>query len=643
MSDVRCQMSDLNRKSEIGNRKLRGFTLVELMVSLAITSLLMLGLSVFFSSTFSQLFQASNQATNTQRQFAVNQIVRNKFENLKALINSTNNSVFIQSEITKNQLPFSFIGMTPSGIENHLAFKDVFLFNKIYASGATQLYADSGNGVIRNAEDGQALPDNLPANDDYKNFTSFTIAGGKYYVVLHHKNKVMECTLGGSCNELNFSNKPLHPTDITKDNTGKLLFISGSENGRIIKYDIDGPSDAEIMDGLNYPTGIAFYDDGEDGILFVSDTLNHKVQKIDLTEPETMTTIAGEGSDETCNSTAKFCKLYLPTGLFVNQANNELFIADSGNNRILKVTDPPQKADLTNLDVEFNLGTENQISKIDFTFPNSTTGVSNIVQNSNDLHPGKYESSDPVLTYKLSVPITSSTINTNCIGDPLICTDEFTGFDVGAGDNIFSSGDLIKFEGDPDTYTIADPSGPITVQNNSKGSGFAPGTLVKIINTFSVSSYIFNFDLAGITTLPTGFQNIKVQAYDEDDVLIEPETTVALRIGDGNLGTIEDKIEIFEDDSSIIFPTGVSDGFYVNSGTNEIVKFSGGSQALNVIDPTYFSTFDFDYVSEFPLASDLVVSKYDADGAPDKILELEIDFKTSEEGNQIYKINATLP
>ncbi|MCK5605140.1 prepilin-type N-terminal cleavage/methylation domain-containing protein, partial [Candidatus Pacearchaeota archaeon] len=65
-----------------------GFTLVELMVSVAITGILMVGISTFFSSTFSAMFRAQNRAGSTARQFAVNEIVRDKFTTLKTLVDS---------------------------------------------------------------------------------------------------------------------------------------------------------------------------------------------------------------------------------------------------------------------------------------------------------------------------------------------------------------------------------------------------------------------------------------------------------------------------------------------------------------------------------------------------------------------------
>src|SRR5512136_1238485 len=52
----------------------KGFTLVELIVSVAITGILMLGISAFFSSTFQNLFKTQTQTTNTEKQYVVNEI-----------------------------------------------------------------------------------------------------------------------------------------------------------------------------------------------------------------------------------------------------------------------------------------------------------------------------------------------------------------------------------------------------------------------------------------------------------------------------------------------------------------------------------------------------------------------------------------
>ena len=64
----------------------KGFTLAELIVSVTITGILMLGLSTFFSSAFHNLFRVQTQTANTERQFAVNEIIRDKFSSLDYLV-----------------------------------------------------------------------------------------------------------------------------------------------------------------------------------------------------------------------------------------------------------------------------------------------------------------------------------------------------------------------------------------------------------------------------------------------------------------------------------------------------------------------------------------------------------------------------
>ncbi len=146
--------------------------------------------------------------------------------------------------------------------------------------------------------------------------------------------------------------KIYHPRGLVYDNTGNLYF--SSENGYIRKVDSQGNvthlgglplSNGGILNdqapskqmALYQPYGLVF--DNDNQILYVADTGNHRVVKFDLAT-ETASTIAGNG---TCNPTqvvdnvpALTSSLCSPKYIGLD-ADKNLIIVDSGHQRIRKV------------------------------------------------------------------------------------------------------------------------------------------------------------------------------------------------------------------------------------------------------------------------------------------------------------------
>lgn len=91
--------------------------------------------------------------------------------------------------------------------------------------------------------------------------------------------------------------------------------------------DIDGVGG---MARLQHPIGIAYHD----GTLYVADSYNHKLKKIqlDATGVGTVTTLAGTGKSGSSVSPVEFSE---PAGLAV--AEGSLFVADTNNHRIVKL------------------------------------------------------------------------------------------------------------------------------------------------------------------------------------------------------------------------------------------------------------------------------------------------------------------
>ncbi|MDR2209826.1 MAG: SMP-30/gluconolactonase/LRE family protein [Azoarcus sp.] len=105
--------------------------------------------------------------------------------------------------------------------------------------------------------------------------------------------------------------------------TGEVSTLAGGEKG-----ESDGTgSDAQF----NAPFGISI---DKAGNLYVADTENHRIRKVSPMGEVSTLTGSEKGYADGSGSAAKFER---PTGIAIDASNN-LYVADSGNNRIRKVT-----------------------------------------------------------------------------------------------------------------------------------------------------------------------------------------------------------------------------------------------------------------------------------------------------------------
>ncbi len=637
-------------RSIIGHWSLRrGFTLVELIVSVAITAVLMLGMSVFFSSTFHNLFQAQRQGENIQMQFAVNEIIRDKFNNMDALVQNNGDSIVALNKNTKNQLPFSYIGKADIEGKNYLAFKDLMIFNGVLGTS----FSNTGAGKI----DGPANITNLnnPAGFTYLDSKS------RYYIAIPSENKIMVCAQGASdCTaELNLGDYELNmPIDVEKYNDD-TLFISDSGNGRVLKVKLasDITASAVIISasGLNYPTGLTYYNynDGVLHYMFIADTFNHKIKRINSNLDDAnqdAITVIGDGESTACDNTAQFCKLNYPTGLVADANTNSLYIADSGNDRILRMYDPITS---TEMHLSFEPGGNYALKKIqflnnDWVAGNYDENQSNLIGKANPHYSGKtFENTQRLTTYvgnDCSPAANSFHVNEDLVND----IDYLDGGDkLRITEDVYTinSFSLVDCDlADPDNtinkYKITvDEDNADTIGNNQIVY-FSNQDTVEVF--FNGVSYKDPNDPQNPLENKTGFQTFEITTYDLFEGLVSTNYHVE-RIGNGILGTMEDAIEVVED--GLNFPTGVGLSgvtvYYADSLNN---KFQPANKDLNPIGTADFSVTaensDFDYISDF-IVSSLAFATKNAG----KILEMTLEAYTDnmEESYVTYIINAAFP
>ncbi len=142
------------------------------------------------------------------------------------------------------------------------------------------------------------------------------------------------------------------PSDVCIDNDGNI-FVSDFENQRIRKIDIfgivstvagsgiEGYVDGNIYEAeFAYPRGIVADNEGN---LFIGDSWNHRIRKINLIDGE-VTTFAGGGLNTGVSSIGDFidasdtsARFYTPSGLGID-ADKNIYVADAYNHRIRKIT-----------------------------------------------------------------------------------------------------------------------------------------------------------------------------------------------------------------------------------------------------------------------------------------------------------------
>ncbi len=584
--------------------------MVELMVSMGITVIFMVGMTAFFSTTFRNMFDAREKVTNTQGQFVVSTIMDGKFVNVESLDPNSgcgNDCVVLRNDMDSGDLPFTYIGTQANGRFDQIVFKDFFVFNGKQATVSSQ----SAVGI--------------------ENPGGLTELNGEYYLTVPLEDKVYRCIPGAgplsACADMAIAGLD-QPTGITNNGVASpndVLYVTDAGSNKIItitdptRNKIMGEVTTEITSSLNYPTGIEFYmapDASE--YLFVADTYNHMIKKVRITDGDDEV-VAGDGDNEDCNNTASFCKLSFPTGLMIN--GGDLYIADTGSGRVLKMSDPGQPASEGAFErISFTFGGEYAVEKIGFEDFGSELFVASSMDDGLN---GTYDNG----THEMNVnslftaydspgaPCNWSLGGTNLYIDNAVLDISA----VEAGDIISVEGNIYEILSKTPSRAVCQDGAPPAIVDSAHILG-VDSNLVGVTNGSDIyfGSIDRNVETLDLEFAPgsfsaTGFQAIDIDVYEFGNAVAVESHEHFVRVGDGELGTTEDTIEEIEIGHA--FPTGLG--------------WSGGLQVSDFADySTDFSNPGYDYTSDFD------VDNFEFDEPnPGEILELNFEAELSKDDN----------
>jgi DNA-binding beta-propeller fold protein YncE len=145
-------------------------------------------------------------------------------------------------------------------------------------------------------------------------------------------------------------------SDIALDAVNHRLFVVDTSNSRVLVFNLDTNNNLEdkipdfvlgqagfntnttgnTQSGMNGPVGIAY--DATTNRLFVSQTNNHRITVYDvatIVNGENAVNVLGQSLFTTFSSALTSTGLNAPRGLKIDTDNQKLYVADTGNNRVI--------------------------------------------------------------------------------------------------------------------------------------------------------------------------------------------------------------------------------------------------------------------------------------------------------------------
>ena len=184
----------------------------------------------------------------------------------------------------------------------------------VAVDGSSDVFiADTGNNrVVKVTPDGTQTTVGSGLN---RPFGVAVDGSGDVFIADTGNDRVVEVKLDGT--QTTIAAVLDGPFGVAVDGAGDL-FIADFGNNRVLEVQTDG-TQITVAAGFNEPSGVAV--DGS-GDLFVADTRNNQVVEV-----------KSDGTKATIGS-----GLSGPTGVTVDRGGRQLFIADMGNSRVVKVT-----------------------------------------------------------------------------------------------------------------------------------------------------------------------------------------------------------------------------------------------------------------------------------------------------------------
>ena len=553
-----------------------GFSLVELLVAVAITALIMVGISAFFSNSFQTMFQARQSLANTLSDLVFSTNLQKQFLQADSLheMGQNGKSVILKNRFQPIPLSFGFVGEA----NQHIGLKNFIVFNGQEGNKASSDFFDSLSG---------------PAG--------ITQLNGTYYVAAPMENAIYACT--NTCTQKLAVDGLKHPIDLATD--GSRLFVSDAGNNRILQIENVGTSNdvTVLATGFDFPTGLAYYSAGK-GYLFVSDTNHHQVKRVQIDGGESEV-IVGAGTNAACNGSAQYCALNYPTGLVLGDDGSglSLYIADTGNGRILKVSKP---APISELDVAFSSPDEPAaIREIKFTFPKGTKLLNPNAAISSDngklRETGDQIAQDNTFVYRLWTKLISDTEGINTC-EPEPCSPTKNKIEVEKPQLFGNQFNELKLGDDANNnLTIVSKAGFLLKLAESFATHHPAETEVVLATPVPAKTNLhFKFSNVDVSAVSAGIHSVSIQMQNEEGKFLASDKAF-FRFPGELLGMPDDLVSVYAD--QIPFPTGLG--------------WSGNAPVYSptAVYPAAFS--DFDYLTEYQVQNVKITSKNEG-----KFLEL---------------------